>query len=41
VAVKKLKPEVVENEQDLDSFMAEVALMRKLKHKHIVECESD
>lgn len=39
VAVKKLKPEVVENEQDLNFFMAEVSLMRKLKHKNIVECE--
>ena len=39
VAVKKLKPEVVKNESDMDSFMAEVALMRKLKHHNIVECE--
>jgi serine/threonine protein kinase len=39
VAVKKLKPEIVSNEPDLKSFMDEVALMRKLKHKNIVECE--
>lgn len=35
--MKKLKPEIVSNEPDLASFMDEVSLMRKLKHKNIVE----
>lgn len=33
VAVKRLKPEIVNHEQDLQSFLAEAALMRKLHHK--------
>ncbi|PNW73230.1 hypothetical protein CHLRE_14g623950v5 [Chlamydomonas reinhardtii] len=37
VAVKRLKPEIVNHEQDLQSFLAEAALMRKLHHKRIVQ----
>eukprot|EP00798_Chlamydomonas_sp_ICE-L_P008146 gene8146-1394_t len=36
VAVKKLKPEVMENQEDFDDFMTEVSLMRKLDHPYIV-----
>ncbi|KAL6748455.1 kinase-like domain-containing protein [Haematococcus lacustris] len=37
VAVKKLKPAALASPEDLKSFQTEVALMRKLKHKGIVE----
>ncbi|KAG2429957.1 hypothetical protein HYH02_013908 [Chlamydomonas schloesseri] len=37
VAIKRLKPEIVNHQQDLQSFLAEAALMRKLHHKRIVE----
>jgi len=37
VAVKKLKPAAVDSAIDMDSFVAEIALMRKLAHKSIVE----
>jgi hypothetical protein len=33
VAVKRLKPEIVNHQQDLQSFLAEAALMRKLHNK--------
>jgi len=36
VAVKSLKSEVIGNSQDeLNAFLTEVALMRKLKHKWV------
>ncbi|GAX83888.1 hypothetical protein CEUSTIGMA_g11313.t1 [Chlamydomonas eustigma] len=37
VAVKKLKPSIVSHEEDLQSFLAEIALMRKLNHNYIVD----
>mmetsp|Transcript_13051 Transcript_13051/g.37913 ORF Transcript_13051/g.37913 Transcript_13051/m.37913 type:complete len:497 (-) Transcript_13051:1501-2991(-) len=36
VAVKRLKPEILGNTEDVQCFLAEVALMRKLKHSNIV-----
>ncbi|GFR44343.1 hypothetical protein Agub_g5560, partial [Astrephomene gubernaculifera] len=37
VAVKRLKPEVVSQQGDLAAFLTEVALLRKLAHKRIVQ----
>ncbi|KAG2486096.1 hypothetical protein HYH03_015191 [Edaphochlamys debaryana] len=37
VAVKRLKPEVVNHQHDLESFLSEVALLKKLSHKRVVD----
>ncbi|KAG2482383.1 hypothetical protein HYH03_018679 [Edaphochlamys debaryana] len=37
VAVKRLKPEIVNHQGDLESFMNEVSVQRKLANKRIVE----
>lgn len=37
VVVKRLKPEIVKHELDLANFINEVALLRKLSHKRVVE----
>ena len=37
VAVKRLRPGVVKNNEEVASFKAEIALLRKLYDPHIIE----
>ncbi|GAX74900.1 hypothetical protein CEUSTIGMA_g2346.t1 [Chlamydomonas eustigma] len=37
VAVKRLRPDVMKNSEDLKDLMKEIALIRKLRHKNIIE----
>mmetsp|Transcript_28888 Transcript_28888/g.81348 ORF Transcript_28888/g.81348 Transcript_28888/m.81348 type:complete len:391 (+) Transcript_28888:184-1356(+) len=37
VAVKRLHPELVDNSHDLRDFISECAILRKLRHPHLVE----